>query len=230
MDTLLPAMPYHSPSVQRRLYARRRPLAAPPSALVGFASVHSASNMSDLATTQDLVLRVREGDGAAREELLGRYVPALSRWAHGRLPAQARDLSETADLVQLTLIKALHHLEGFDARAPGAFLSWLRTIFLNVLKDELRRHGRRPGHATLDTGEDEAPVPVRAPGASAEDLASYESALAQLSDDAREVVVLSVEFGFSHDELARAIGASTPDAARMRLKRALLHLAELLHD
>jgi RNA polymerase sigma-70 factor (ECF subfamily) len=186
--------------------------------------------MSDLATTQDLVLRVREGDDGAREELLRRYVPALSRWAHGRLPAQARDLSDTADLVQLTLIKAINHIEGFDARAPGAFLSWLRTIFLNVLKDELRRHGRRPAHNTLDVGEDEAPVPVRAVDASAEDLASYESALAQLSDDAREIVVLSVEFGFSHEELARAIGASTPDAARMRLKRALLRLAELLHD
>ncbi len=170
--------------------------------------------------------RIRAGDTSARDALLQRFVPVLSRWAHGRLPHAARDLSETQDLVQLTLIKALNHLEAFDASRPGSFLAWLRTIFLNVLKDELRRHDRRPAHGDVDTPTLQPVEGLSGTPMSAEDLASYESALALLPEDMREAVVLSLEFGFSHEELAQAIGAPTAEAARMRLKRALLKLAE----
>lgn len=185
-----------------------------------------APTVSDLSSTQDLMNRIRAGDGAARDMLLERFVPVLSRWAHGRLPHGARDLSETQDLVQLTLIKALGHLETFDATRPGSFLAWLRTIFLNVLKDELRRHDRRPNHGDVDAPALQPTEGISQAPMSAEDLASYESALALLPEDMREAVVLSLEFGFSHDELAQAIGAPTAEAARMRLKRALLKLAE----
>lgn len=50
-----------------------------------------------LETTLDLVDRSREGDNAARNRLIQRYLPLLTRWAHGRLPRSTRDLSETAD-------------------------------------------------------------------------------------------------------------------------------------
>jgi RNA polymerase sigma-70 factor (ECF subfamily) len=182
-------------------------------------------SVSDLASTQELLDRTKAGDTGARDELLERFVPALSRWAHGRLPHGARDLSETQDLVQLTLMKALSHLQNFEAERPGAFLAWLRTIFMNVLKDELRRHERRPQHTDLVTDAGAERLEVADP-LSADDLASYESALALLPDDLREAVVLSLEFGFSHEELAQAIGAPSAEAARMRLRRALLKLAE----
>jgi RNA polymerase sigma-70 factor (ECF subfamily) len=52
--------------------------------------------------TVALIRRVRDGDSVARDTLLKRYLPALRRWAHGRLPASARDLSDTDDLVQVT--------------------------------------------------------------------------------------------------------------------------------
>ena len=45
-------------------------------------------------STASLLLRVREGSRPAREELAGRYLTLLNRWAHGRVPRAARDLMD----------------------------------------------------------------------------------------------------------------------------------------
>lgn len=183
----------------------------------------------DTTNTQDLLDRARDGDTQARDALLRRYQGALTRWAHGRLPAQARDLSETSDLVQLTLLRAVSHLGDFDPRHPGAFTSWLRRIYQNLVLDELRRSKARGGQAIhVELDADAPPEIVDAIGA--DSLASYQSALETLPQDLREAVVLSVEFGLSHEELAEAIGAPSANAARMRVSRALARLASVLGD
>ena len=64
----------------------------------------SAGGQLDELPSVALLARVRGGDAAAREALLRRYWPRLERWAHGRLPAWARDLNDTGDLVQETLL------------------------------------------------------------------------------------------------------------------------------
>jgi len=184
--------------------------------------------MNDV-TTQDLLDRAREGDAQARDALLRRYQGALTRWAHGRLPQHARDLSETADLVQLTLLRAVSHLDGFDPHRPGAFTAWLRQIFQNLMHDELRRSQARGGRAQRVDVDALAPQDV-ATSVGAESLASYQSALETLPEDLREAVVLSVEFGLSHEELAVAVGAPSANAARMRVSRALARLATVLGD
>lgn len=183
----------------------------------------------DDTTTQDLLDRARDGDAPARDALLRRYQAALTRWAHGRLPQHARDLSETADLVQLTLLRAVSHLDGFDPRHQGAFTAWLRQIFQNLLRDELRRSQARGGQAPRADLDVLAPQDVIA-SVGADSLASYQSALETLPPDLREAVVLSIEFGLSHEELAAAIGAPSANAARMRVSRALAQLAGVLGD
>src|SRR5438045_9463154 len=65
--------------------------------------------------TASLLERIRSGEGRAREQLFARYLPILRRWAHGRLPGYARDLSDTDDLVQVTLLRALNNLDEFQA-------------------------------------------------------------------------------------------------------------------
>ncbi|WP_067647377.1 RNA polymerase sigma factor [Dokdonella koreensis] len=183
----------------------------------------------DSADTQDLLDRAREGDVQARDALLRRYQVALTRWAHGRLPHHARDLSETADLVQLTLLRAFSHLDGFDPRHPGAFTAWLRQIFQNLMRDELRRSEARGGRFHRVDLDALAPQDVVA-AVGADSLASYQGALETLPPDLREAVVLSLEFGLSHQELATAIGAPSANAARMRVSRALALLAGVLGD
>src|SRR5947208_16437739 len=77
-------------------------------------------------STVTLLQRIRAGDLGAREHLLGRYLPLLRRWAHGRLPVYARALDDTDDLVQITLLRSLKHLDQFEAERSGAFLAYLR--------------------------------------------------------------------------------------------------------
>ena len=55
-------------------------------------------------TTARLLARAKGGDAEALDELFSREVPPLSRWARGRLPGWARDLADTHDLVQETVL------------------------------------------------------------------------------------------------------------------------------
>src|SRR5262249_43784125 len=103
-----------------------------------------------LETTTDLLSRVRAGDERARETLIARILPPLRRWAHQRLPRGARDLHDTDDLVQMTVLRALRRLDDFESRGPGALLGYVRQVLLNAIRDELRRIARRP----LRTGVD----------------------------------------------------------------------------
>ena len=61
-----------------------------------------------LDTTADLLDRVRAGDQEALNDLLERHVPQLKRWASGRLPRWARDIADTSDLVQETIVTTLN--------------------------------------------------------------------------------------------------------------------------
>ncbi len=114
--------------------------------------VESDDNVGSVVAepTIALIRRVQAGDADARELLLRRFLPLLQRWAHGRLPRQMRDLNETDDLVQVTLVKALARLDQFESAGPGAFLAYLRQALLNQVRDEIRRHQRRPEHAQID--------------------------------------------------------------------------------
>ncbi len=183
-----------------------------------------------LESTVVLLDRLRAGDESAREHLLARYLPILRRWAHGRLPARARDLSDTDDLVQVTLIRALSHLDRFEVRREGAFLAYLRTVLLNALRDELRRASRSPDHGVpLESVADLLPSPVEA-AVGRETLEMYEEALSKLGEDQREAVILRVEFGYTYGEIADAMGKPSTNAARMVVVRALEKVVEGMNE
>ena len=71
-------------------------------------------------STAQLLERARAGDRSALDALFARYHPALQRWAAGRLPAWARDLTDTQDLVQDVLLQTFKRLGDFDPRGEGA--------------------------------------------------------------------------------------------------------------
>src|SRR5580765_1533620 len=103
---------------------------------------------TDGESSFDLLERIRTGDPYALDALLGRHLPPLQRWASGRLPRWARDLADTDDLVQETLLQTFKRIDGFEPRRVGALHAYLRQAVLNRIRDELRRKGRRP-----DAGE-----------------------------------------------------------------------------
>ena len=67
-----------------------------------------------LDATRLLLARARDGDEAALERLFERYLPRLQRWARGRLPSWARDMADTHDLVQDTLLRTFRKIDGFE--------------------------------------------------------------------------------------------------------------------
>src|SRR5215471_1936914 len=70
--------------------------------------------------TIELLERVKQGDEEALDRLLQRCIPALQRWAHGRLPSFARGVRDTVDLVQDAVIGAIKRLDRVDVRHQGA--------------------------------------------------------------------------------------------------------------
>lgn len=177
-----------------------------------------------LTTTATLIRLYQDGKAEAREELLARCLPALRRWAHGRLPAWGRDLAETDDLVQVTLLRAAQNLERFSPERQGAFLAYLRQILMNALRDELRRNQRQP-HTSLDEASLNV-VAAPSGGFAPEDLLTYEAALETLADRQRQAVVLRIEFGLTFPEVAAELGLASANAARMLISRGLVKIAE----
>jgi RNA polymerase sigma-70 factor, ECF subfamily len=181
---------------------------------------------SALESTASLLARARLGDRVARDALASRYTKMLKVWAHGRVPGNARDLVDTSDLVQVTLMRAFAHLEKFEPRREGAFLVYVRRIMLNHIRDQARRAKRRPPHAELqdDVGDEAARSPLEEI-IGRESVVRYEQALAQLSDRQREAVILRLELGLRYREVAEALGAPSVNAARLIVARALVRLA-----
>lgn len=188
---------------------------------------HTASGDGRTApeATSVLLGRYRDGDQAAADALLRRYDPVLRAWARGRLPVKARALADTDDLVQVVLLRAMRNLDRFEWRREGSFLAYLRTSYLNAVREELRRHHRRPEHDEL---HDE--LPDDTDSSLDHVFADYERALLQLPVHTREAVMLRVEFGYSFEEIARAVGSPSANAARMQVARALVDLAAMMED
>ena len=184
------------------------------------------SGRTDPESTFRLLDRARSGDQEALEQLFGRYLKPLQRWARGRLPRWARDLADTDDLVQDTLVQTFKKIDGFEPRRVGALQAYLRQAVLNRIRDELRRKRRRPDVSELDGLElDRGESPLEQ-AIGREAVERYESALTRLRSDEREAIIARVEMGYSYEELADALGKPTPDAARKAAERALVRLAE----
>lgn len=178
-----------------------------------------------LDSTAYLLERVRDGDEAARERLFARFLPVLQSWAHRRLPARARDLSDTDDLVQVTLARALRRIAVFEARREGAFLAYLRTILLNLVREEIRRSARRGNHDELSDDLDDGSASAIEQYLGRERMERYERALGEMPDAMREAVLLRIEFGYSWERIAEALGKPSANAARMAVVRAIEDLA-----
>ena len=185
-----------------------------------------ADLQADVESTFVLLDLARAGDARALDRLFSRYLIPLRRFAHGRLPSNARDLLDTNDLVQETLLHSFRRIKDFEPQREGALLAYLRQAIVNRVRDELRRRARRPPSDTLN---DDAPDPGVSPldaaiGREAADR--YEAALQRLKEDDREAVIARVEMGMSFEEVAAAIGKPSAEAARKTVSRALLRLAE----
>jgi RNA polymerase sigma-70 factor (ECF subfamily) len=173
-------------------------------------------------STGGLVVCARQGDPRALSQLFDRYLPRLRRWASGRLPRWARDISDTVDLVQDAILNTLRRFDRFEPRGHGTLEAYLRKAVLNNVYLECRRAAGRPNRLELDaeTPDEDSRGPIdRLIG---EDAAHrYVEALHRLSPTDQQIIVARLRMQCTYEQLAMLLGRSTPDAARVALKRAL---------
>ena len=184
---------------------------------------------SSSTTSWRLLARARFGDRSALGRLVGRRLPALTRWAHRRLPRWTRTAADTSDLVQDALLQTLRRLTTIELRSRQALGAYLRQAVRNRIRDEHRRAARRGVHDALsDAIVDRAPSPFDLTLAH-ETAARYRAAVSDLHPNDRELIVAHVELGYSHEQLGCMTGRSR-NAARMALERAVRRLAERMGD
>ena len=184
------------------------------------------TRQEDVDETVDLLARAQSGDDEALDRLFELHIPRLKRWASGRLPRWARQMADTSDLVQETVIATLRNLPSFEARGEGALQAYLRQALINRVRNEMRRALLRPPGSEIDSQmAHEGTSPLEA-AIGSQTLERYEAALSRLTEEDREAVVTRVEFGLSYAEVAETLGKPSADAARMAVVRALVKLAK----
>jgi RNA polymerase sigma-70 factor (ECF subfamily) len=191
-----------------------------------------------------LIERARRAEPGALDRLLDAYRNYLRLLARTGLDASLRGKADPSDLVQDALLKATQHFGQFRGGSDAELAGWLRQILARCLTDFVRRHqsvGRRAGREqSLDELLDQSSQAMErilaanstSPSASAErrDLGVVLSdALAQLSEDHRDVIVLHHLEGLEWDEVAQRLGR-TVAAVRMLWTRALKQLRPLLDE
>jgi RNA polymerase sigma factor (sigma-70 family) len=178
-----------------------------------------------LTTSRLLLSQARRGDQGAFNRLVNRFLPALRQWARGRLPRWARRRVDTEDLIQEAFVNLFRHLGRIEPRRRHALRSYLQESIRNRIRDEVRRAGR------VEVTQ-EAPPDLHDIGTSPLDRAvasensrRYREALARLDAGEQELIVGRMDLDLTYEQLALATGRSSPDAARVAVRRALLRLA-----
>jgi RNA polymerase sigma-70 factor (ECF subfamily) len=185
---------------------------------------------TDTDSSMHLLVRAREGDSVALDELITRYLPRLRRWATGRLPVGARDLLDTDDIVQDSMIATLRNLDHVEIRGEGALQAYLRQAVSNRLTDAYRRVRNRPvNDDVLSDLPAKDPSPLEeAIGHEAADR--YERSLLALKSEDREAVILRIELCYGYDEIAALLGKSSAATARVAVSRALARLSHEMRN
>ena len=142
-----------------------------------------------------LLLRTGQGDRDAFARLYsltrdGVYALALSL---------LHDAHEAQDIAQDTFVKVWESAPAY--RPQGSPMAWLLTVARNLARTRLRQGGRQVG---LDEEAWNA-IPAAAPDVSPEDRQLLQEALARLSPEERQIVLLHAAAGLKHRETAQLL-------------------------
>ncbi|MGH7754026.1 MAG: RNA polymerase sigma factor [Gemmatimonadales bacterium] len=170
---------------------------------------------------RELVARARAGDPAAERALYEAHVDRVYRLAY-RLAGEA-DLA--TEFTQDTFVRAFERLREF--RGEAAFSTWLHAIATSVVYNGMRKIKRfRSREADLEDAERVTGTPVRAEP----DLKiRLHRAIDALAQGYRTVFVMHDVEGYTHEEIASALGVET-GTSKAQLSRARAKLREALAD
>jgi RNA polymerase sigma-70 factor (ECF subfamily) len=178
-----------------------------------------------------LIEMARAGSPEAWETLCSRHGARLLTLIRLRMGASIRSRTESDDILQATLLKAVVGIGSFRGRSQDSFVAWLARIAANVVRDQVD-HASRRRRATAA----EQPLEDVASGRLVACIRSQtsriawderrerlESALESLAPEHREVIILRKLEELPFSEVAQRLGRS-PDACRMLLARAMASL------
>ncbi len=197
-------------------------------------SNEAADDIDDL----DLVDRARTGDDEAFRALFERY----HRRAYSLAVGVVRNRDDALDVVQDAFIKAHKHIGKFEGNS--SFYTWLYRIVMNLAIDHIRRTKRGKavefsealGHGDSDSVGEDSLLPRildENPGKSLVRKEMREhigTALSELSDNHRAVLVMRELEGLSYEEMAEAMACSKGTImsrlfhARRNMQKRLLEL------
>jgi RNA polymerase sigma-70 factor (ECF subfamily) len=183
-----------------------------------YGAVRAASGANRLPPGEvaALVERARRRDDDAFRELFRAHLEGVHRIVY-RLVGPSPDLD---DMVQTVFVEAFRSLPAF--RGDALFSTWLARIAARVTMHAVRR--RPPRAARLDEQEHQAGAagPERTTAAR-EGLAILDGLLAELRPKRRAAFVLHVLEGYSVEEAAVILSASTA-AVKVRVHDARRHI------
>lgn len=139
-----------------------------------------------------LLLQTGKGDREAFARLYGLTRGAVYALALSLL----RDAYEAQDVSQDVYVKVWESAPAY--RPQGSPMAWLLTVARNLARSRLRRSGRQ---VALDEEEWNA-IPAAASDVSPEDRQVLQAALAGLSAEERQIVLLHAAAGLKHREIA----------------------------
>ena len=178
------------------------------------------------------MLRLRDGDDLALNELMSRWQEPLVRFLY-RYTASEQD---ALDLAQETFVRVYEHRARYDAR--GKFSTWLYTIAGNLCRNHARWKTRHPtvslethtSAQSVTTLGDQLPGKTRTPAqdAAGRELAdAVRDAIQQLPDDQRTATLLYEYEDAAYSDIAKVLNCSVK-AVENKLYRARQYLREKL--
>ena len=164
----------------------------------------------------DCITRAQRGEAAAFSELVARYQDRIYRY----LLRMTRSQEDARELTQETFLNAYQALARW--RPDARLSSWLFRIAHNQALDRLRR-ARRVEFVALDEVQaDRIPAATPTPEAvlqTRQSIAALEGALARLSLEQREILLLRDIEDMPYEDIAAVLGLSL-GTVKSRIARA----------
>jgi RNA polymerase sigma-70 factor (ECF subfamily) len=165
------------------------------------------------------MIRYQAGDEAAFEEIYSRY----SKKIYGFLMHRLTNPDISAELFQETFLRLHRGRQLYRPDMP--FKPWLYAIANNLVRDKFK--AKEPKIAWIAEEDAENLSPGIPPGSHT--LVSFKEAMATLTDDQREALILSRYEGLGYEQIGRIMGRST-EAVNQLIQRALRQLRKCLDE
>lgn len=186
--------------------------------------------IDDVLSDEDLIEQFQKGSEYAYEQIVIRYKDKLLNFAYRYLG----NIDDAEDVVQETFLKLYIHKNLY--RRIARFSTWLYTITLNLVKNELNHRNRRKIFSINEMKYENEEYEISDENIGPEEITDniirdelIQRAINSLSSKFKEVVILKDVQELSYEEISKIINVNL-GTIKSRLNRARLKLQILLKD